>query len=138
MAENLCVKMGGGAESETLLWENPNPTTFFARGTVTLSEGAVNFKRIRFVYRIRTPHTEPLDEASVEVPLETLQNCVLGTNRPMVGLLANTADTYCRTVFLSETDPGDYSVLYFRDTIRVGSSTDNNTTVIPIKIYGIG
>ena len=45
MAENLCVKMGGGVQKWDLLWENPSPTSNFS-SNVTITVDTTQYEHI--------------------------------------------------------------------------------------------
>lgn len=136
MAEKLCLVMGGGSESETLLWENPSPSSSFAEQNVTLSSSVDNFKKLRIEFYRTTTDRAYIYTFSFPVMLEdgTAYMYRTGASNPKVALswFNSESSGYARQGAISSS-----TVFRFYENRRLNSSGTINTHMIPYRIYGV-
>lgn len=128
-------KTGAGGdtptETETVLWENPNPGSNFSTGTVTLSQGISNFKRIRLEFATGTSGTY---KSSVQYDVNDISDFEDGNGHWRMGAIwvNSSGNTWCRRC-----DVRSDTSIYFYSCQRVAATTTSNPLLIPQAIYGI-
>lgn len=130
------VNVSGGGMTETLLWENPNPTADFSASTVTLSDNLSNYDYIKFVaYRNKSSRTginvyEIIVNRDSFVKVQS-QYAYGGSYFCFYAKYGNTNE-YKRPVRYSS-DTG----IYFLNCTSLNSSGTTNSYCIPAAIYGL-
>ncbi|MBO7430407.1 MAG: hypothetical protein J6U56_05275 [Spirochaetia bacterium] len=122
-----------GWNSSTLLWNNGSSTSSFAAQTITLSQAFTNFRYIRIVFNAATSKTT---QASIIVTKEDLQNSLWSDNtKPLVSFSGRAPSANAqftrRIVYVSATQ------LQITDCYQFGAATTNNSSTIPLYIYGL-
>lgn len=121
--------------SETLLWQNANPSSAFSAQNVTLAEAASEFDAIRIIWHSNT-------SATVDIAIDYDMNDVISlyTSGSAKARFAYTymasSYHYDRVGYFTNTD---YNVIHFNAAQRLANtSTSNQTTMcIPVAIYGL-
>lgn len=141
MAEVLASlkKIGGSGEqyTETVLWTNPSPSSTFAAQNVTLSDNLSNYKYIGINFGYSTSnYSTGYHNSTILLSLEDFIKFGYKSGLARCGTSLTVANTN-NTIF-------SRSVLYLNDTsvrfgtcYQVGSSTQENTSAIPLEILGI-
>lgn len=140
MAEKLCELRkkggGGGKQTETVLWTNPNPTSSsgFAGQQITLSDDVDNYDYIgiTWAYSISYTSSEYCEESIYRV--SDLKKAVISSSvRKVIPAMASGMSNVYHRVFyyISNTK------LQFIDCYQSGTSTATNTQTIPIQVVGI-
>ena len=144
-ADTVTPFKSGSSETETVLWENANPSASMANNTpVTLSETADGYKRLRVYF---AANTLQLNVAlAVDFDLTNISQLIKGTRifvpRMTIGAQLNASSSgnqmeYVRQ-FWFRTNAGDnYDVLVFSAAYNLGYTSTNTSAVIPYKISGI-
>lgn len=140
MSETLCTlrtKGGGGGGAtlvETVLWQNPNPTTAISSAlTVTLSDSVDNYEYIKLLYRYSTSDATAY---SMIYTKDVFKQCQQGTFKaPIVGLTEQATDgsLYARQAYYVSTT----SVKFGGSCYLLNSTSTDSTKSIPIQIVGI-
>lgn len=122
-----------GWNSSTLLWSNQSPTSSFTGKTITLSQAFTNFRYIRIVYNAATNKTT---QASIIVTREDLQNSSWNdTTVPLVsfsGRNPNSTSQFTRRIIYSSA-----TQLSISDAYQLAQNITNNSSTIPLYIYGL-
>ena len=117
---------GGGGETGTLIWTNPNSTLTLASGQITLSSNLSNFSKIRIKWYVGGSSAQTRDEAKeceVLIPVAIIPTGV--TNAPGIGGVVGNAGV--RYIYHNSGDANN--------TLRTQASIA--TAFVPWEIYGI-
>ncbi len=116
-------------ETVTVLWSNSDPTTSFASQTITLSQNANNFRKLRIeVYRSGN------DNYTIDYDLSNPSRYLNSdTTRFSISAVSTTNYTYVRYAYFS----GAYNKMYWSTGYRTGSSSTSANIAKPAKIYGV-
>ena len=126
------IKCSGGALRETVLWENPNPSSGFEQTTITFSESFLNYLFIRFYWKAGYRNDTI---AHIDFPSEDIRNFSPGTvNGACRGAMGSVMGNYTRIRVI--TCNSDDEIIISRCCSFNASGTENNA-VIPIKICGL-
>ena len=125
---------GGGSETETTLWTNPDSTyASFAKQTITLSESVSNYDKIRIYFKING------GSSSSDISFFDFDTSDLSEVMFMLGI-NSTSNSYgmIRGCWFT-TSHENYTKLYVYDTYVYNgtSSTTYNTFLVPTKICGL-
>ena len=117
----------GGSESKTLLWQNESPTSAFASQTITLSDDANKFKRLRIDVYLSTTSTYSVyfDLSDPSLFLSGSARCALSQYSSSYG--------YVRYGSFSET----YNKIWWSAAYRVGTTNSSTSVAKPLYIYGV-
>lgn len=116
---------------ETVLWENPSPSSNFSAQTITLSQSMGDFDMLKF--EIRTHVSSPITTELIYVPLSYFNSTSSDANayKFVLGVYQFT------NLFARETYKSSDTQIYISEARRLnasGTSTDQN---IPVKIVGL-
>ena len=136
------LSSGGEQYEETLLWENPNPTSNFAQQAVTLSDDINNYDYISVEYKSSKPATIA---SKVIIPVNDFK-AYSGTTasasdgnkgfRWFIGSrYQDGSNTYGYVRYVSYTS--DTSITITNGYALGTTTTSVQTVVIPYKIYGV-
>lgn len=115
-------------ETVTTLWTNSDPTTSFASQTITLSQNANNFRKLRIeVYRSNDNYTIDFDLSN---PSRYLNG---DTTRFSISAVSSTSYTYVRYAYFN----GAYNKIYWSTGYRTASTSTSANIAKPAKIYGV-
>lgn len=136
MSETLCTLRtkggGGGRYKETSLWTNPNPSSSYSNGTVTLSDDIDNYDYIKFTYK---PWTTSSQIMSSLYPLSDVKLSVSGnsTTHSVMSMICNLTDNsnFARRVYYAS----DTSIT-FNASYQINASNSSANTNIPQQIIG--
>lgn len=117
---------GGGLDSGTVLWENPNPTARFGAQKVTLSQNYTDFEFIGVVYTQGLTPTNPA-EAIVRVADARPETTNITT-----GALGIKSTGYGARNFLLQNDNEVYFYAYY----AAGSTATGDSGAIPQRVIG--
>lgn len=138
MAYIRCICSNKRTLQETVLWENPNPTSSFATQTITLSDSIMNYNMIRIEGRRSTSIDDYLE---VYADPEYLVTCATAKteNAGNCGLAASTGagstgSRYTRVFVSTTANPDKITV---GNEYSMATTTSNNTYAIPTRIVGI-
>ena len=127
----LYTGMGKGY-TETVLWQNPSPTSEFVSGNVTLSDSLSNYKYIKIKARAATTNETIWSTIYLVDDFKTFaQNSTVSGCGHIAIMNANNARRSRGLVYVDDT------TVNFKVAYEDGNSTLLNTTVIPLQIIGI-
>ena len=122
----------GHRMTETTLWTNPNPSSLYSNGTVTLSDDIDNYDYIKFTYK---PWTTSSQIMSSLYPLSDVKLSVSGnsTNHSVMSMICNLSDNsnFARRVYYAS----DTSIT-FNASYQINASNSSANTNIPQQIIG--
>lgn len=140
MAEKLCTlrtKGGGGGGAtlvETVLWQNPSPSSNFGGQTITLSEDMNNYDYlgISWAYSTSNQSGNGINKLIMSVPdfKKVAYTSTAGTY-PAVGTFTGTY-SYVRNLIRSSD-----TTIYVGNCYQMSTSTQANGNSIPIQVVGI-
>ena len=125
------IKCSGSKLRETVLWENPSPTSAFTTQTVLLNQSINNFKYLKFYYRIsKSNSTENFIIISVDnFTLMTYENNSFFGG--LTGKISND-NSYCRViVYKSSTS------ISIQTATKLKYAAATGDYFIPTKINGM-
>lgn len=128
MANMYPSKLASGM-TETVLWTNPNPTTSYSTGTVTVSS-MTEYDFIKIVFRKTTSDST---EIPYIVPLSTFETMLDEAKASFLGAGYKISTTIvCRPTYYSSS-----TSVYFSNCKQLGGSDSSRNSMIPYKIIGI-
>lgn len=117
-------------ESATLLWTNTSPATSFAAQTITLSDLATNYKKLRIeVYRSSGNYYIDFDLTDASIYYGS-------SSTSRMSICAKSSDNtniYCRYIYFNDA----YDKLYISNGARWNSANTSSNICKPAAIYGI-
>lgn len=120
----------GGGETVTTLWANADPTSSFAAQTITLSDLATNYKKLRIeVYRSDGNYTVDYDMAGADKfysSSSTGRMCICAKS-------ADNTNIYSRYIYFN----GGYDKLYISNGARWNAAATSSNIAKPAVIYGV-
>ena len=118
-------------EHETLLWQNPDPTTTFTAQTIPVTQSVTNFRKIRIYWYNHTNLAVGPTYMDIDMSQYDLFTNDSAKMRFVLGYNNNNDTPYIRLGSFN----GD--AVYFGTTKQWNSTTTSNATVIPYKVTGI-
>ena len=136
MSEKLCAlrKIGGGTLKETTLWTNPNPSASFGEQSVTLSDSILNYDYIKIEWAETTSAlTNKSSIMASASEFTKYKNPNNNAHTVCPGLYGRGASImYARFIaYTSDTQ------IFFQNAVRLNSSGVDNTSTIPLNVYGV-
>lgn len=128
------VTCEGGGYAETVLWENPAPTSTFASQTITLSDDITNYDQIEFIYAYDTTNQSGIYVDSIIYKVSDFISLPYTTNIINKFALVNhiSGKYVCRILGYTGNTQITFNTAYW---VNVAGS--DNTRCIPIKIIGL-
>lgn len=128
------VNVSGGSLDETLLWENPNPSSSYGENTVTLNDSVQNYDYLRFEFTRGTTNPEIF---SVIYTVDELDNTAQNQNgEKLSSPTIFIAGTGYYTRVLAKVS--DTSIVFANGKKYTESGTTNSpTSLMPYKIFGL-
>lgn len=138
MAEKLCTLRtkggGGGKYTETVLWTNPNPSSYFTGQQITLSDDVDNYDYIGITWAYSMSYTSSEYCEVAIYPVSDLKKAVTSSSvrKAIPAIASGMSNVYHRVFYyISNTK------LQFIDCYQSGTSTATNAQTIPIQVVGI-
>ena len=125
------IKHEGTAETETLLWENPNPNASFVYTSLTIPWN--EYEKVKTVFKYSTNHE--LQDIVVCYVDNIIQQGIAEPGQN-ISIAYGLTRLYNR-MFLTKADRYSTGGCWFADSFSLNSFTKNNTTCIPLYVYGI-
>ena len=127
-----------GLVTETLLWENQNPTSTFNGQDVTLSESARNFTYLKIEYRAFGSTTDEDQQGIATLDMSVAYKGDYTQNSILYALGGHgTSYNYTRVVRFTDIEDETFQTLHFYACYQnTGTGTGNNYCV-PLAIYGV-
>lgn len=138
MALFPCNVGGGGTMSETVLWENQNPTLSFGGQDVSLNDAVDNYRYLGLYCQISTSDTTAacafMKTSSITTYSTKIENGFLLSVLMSIG--SSTTTEWCRGLEISS---ANRSIVHIEQCKKYtgGSGSTTNTYLIPVKIVGI-
>lgn len=118
---------GGGGETGTLIWTNPNSSVTLDAGQITLDSNLSNFSKIRVKWYFGGTSATWDETKECETIIPISQISTTGFNNS-VGLGGISGNSFVRTFYQNAGDANN--------TLRTYASR-LSTDLVPYKIYGI-
>ena len=123
----------GSTGTETVLWTNSAPTSSFSAQTVTLSDVATNYDRLKIVYYLSDGNqpegSAEYDMGNAAAYLNTTPNLKM-----CFGMITSSNYINIRYCHFSS---NAYTGLYISAAYRAGSTNSGTNTAIPYQIIGV-
>ena len=124
------ISFTGGKELEYELWTNPSPLANFAAQTITLSDNAENYKKLRIYYRVWTSADRPF---YADFEIDTYAFSDADTGHYALSYYDNQYNR-CRFCYHQNSDT---TKLIWTDNTRIGGTGTKNENLVPLKICGV-
>lgn len=123
------ASISGGGETVTTLWTNSNPSSSFSAQTITLSDVATNYRKLRIeVYQGDGNYYIDYDMSNASK--------YLSTDIYRFGIMAvssGTSNTYARYGYFN----GAYDKIHWSTGYRTNSTNTSANICKPAKIHGV-
>lgn len=129
------------------LWTNASPTGAFAAQTITLSEAATNFQKLRIAYKLRKA-SDVYDTLWAEWNVQVggdqiawyydnkMKNSDTHEDRARYVLSMQAGSSqFVRSGYFPTTD--NFTSFRFNTCYRINAQANNNDLLIPLAIYGV-
>ena len=126
-----------GGMKATLLWTNPNPTSAYEKGSISLAEPLTNFQKLRIVWAYSIYDSDASKVSAVDYEIGDISNWTNASWKLNFGMdcSTNSGTWFGRGAFINDTTT--YQSVWMRECWREGYSGTDNNRLIPLEIYGL-